>query len=39
MQIRPCRVFAEDAGILNAFDAGSAGAGDGFVVNDLILQP
>ena len=36
---RPLRVFAEDAVVLDAFDAGGTGAGDGLVVDDFVLQP
>lgn len=32
-------VLAEDAVVLNALDAGVAGAGDGFIVNDFVLEP
>jgi hypothetical protein len=32
-------MLAEDAVVLDAFDAGGAGSGYGFVVNDAVLQP
>ena len=39
MQFRSRRVFAKDAVILNTFDSGGPGAGYGFFVNHIILQP
>ena len=37
--IGPSPHDAENAVVLHALDAGGAGAGDGFVVDDLVLQP
>jgi hypothetical protein len=39
VQVGSGGVFAEDAVVLDAFDAGGAGAGYGFFVDDFVLQP